>query len=58
MSGIIFENKCANCGREPLAVGIPVLQNPAAEGKGEGGFKINVWCPDCFKMHLLHISSA
>ncbi len=34
MSGIIFENKCANCGREPLAVGIPVLQNPAAEGKG------------------------
>jgi hypothetical protein len=57
MSGIIFENKCANCGREPLAVGIPVVQNPAAEGKG-GEFRINVWCPDCFKLHLLHISSA
>jgi len=52
MSTIKFEGRCAKCGREPLAIGMPVFRNSAVQGQG-GGVDTAIWCIDCVRQ-LLH----
>jgi hypothetical protein len=53
MSTIKFDGRCAKCGREPLAIGLPVFRNSAVQGQGGGGVDIAIWCVDCVRQ-LLH----
>ncbi len=58
MSTIKFDGRCAKCGREPLAVGMPVFTNSEVQGQGSGGdggggFDTAIWCIDCVRQ-LLH----
>jgi hypothetical protein len=58
MSTIKFDRRCANCGREPLAIGMPVFRNSAVQGQGSGDGGVSVvdtaiWCIDCVRQ-LLH----
>ena len=53
MSTISYNGgRCANCGREPIAIGIPVFRNPQAKGQGSG-VNTAIWCIDCVR-RLLH----
>ncbi len=56
MSTIKFDGRCAKCGREPLAIGMPVFRNSAVQGQGSGGgggVDTAIWCIDCVRQ-LLH----
>ena len=55
MSTIKFDGRCAKCGREPLAIGMPVFTNSAVQGQGggDGGVDTAIWCIDCVRK-LLH----
>ena len=56
MSTIKFDGRCAKCGREPLAIGMPVFRNSAVQGQGggdDGGVDTAIWCIDCVRQ-LLH----
>jgi hypothetical protein len=55
MSTIKFDGRCAKCGREPLAIGIPVFRNSAVQeqGGGDDGVDTAIWCIDCVRQ-LLH----
>ena len=61
MSTIKFDGRCAKCGREPLAIGMPVFRNSAVQRQGsgsDGGVGVGVvdtaiWCIDCVRQ-LLH----
>jgi hypothetical protein len=53
MSTIKFDGRCAKCGKEPLAIGIPVFRNSAIQGQGSGDVDTAIWCIDCVRQ-LLH----
>ena len=53
MSTIRFDGRCAKCGREPLAIGMPVFRNSAVQGQEGGGVDTAIWCIDCVR-RLLH----
>ncbi len=53
MSTIKFVGRCAKCGKEPLAIGMPVFRNPAVRGQGSGEIDTAIWCIDCVRQ-LLH----
>ena len=56
MSTIKFDGRCPKCGREPLAIGMPVFRNSAVQGQGGGGgggVDTAIWCIDCVRQ-LLH----
>jgi hypothetical protein len=55
MSIIKFDGRCAKCGREPLAIGMPVFRKSAVQGQGSdgGGVDTAIWCIDCVRQ-LLH----
>ena len=45
--------KCAKCGRQPVAIGMPVYRALSAQEQGNGGVDTSIWCIDCVR-RLLH----
>lgn len=52
--------RCAKCGKQPVAIGIPVFRDLSVgsgggggQGGGRSGVDTSIWCIDCVR-RLLH----
>jgi hypothetical protein len=47
MSAYNYDGRCAKCKKGPVALGMVMFKDLAADGNGKSGAETEVWCVDC-----------